>query len=280
MWSPMIPLRPKSVLALVVAIAALGAAAGDAAAVSERVKSACKDDYFRHCKEFSPGTPEVRQCMRKVGEDLSTPCLVALVEEGEVSKEEIEKYKAKQQQPSAAAPPAATASKPPAAAAKPAAPEEPVKAKAKAASAPAKSKAEAKPAKSKAVAAPVAPKAAGAKPPARKSAPPVKTIAKPARTDPKVAGAGKPAASPKPPAIAKPGPQKSPSAPPVKAAQSSKLPAPSALGGAPDVGYTYNLCRLQALDGSEITYRCAIDQQCCYSPFGGKSCSPKGESCY
>jgi adenylate kinase len=63
-------------------------------AVSDRVKSACRDDYFQHCSQFMVDSDELRQCMRKVGEDLSTPCLVALVQDGEITKEDVERHNA------------------------------------------------------------------------------------------------------------------------------------------------------------------------------------------
>lgn len=63
-------------------------------AVSDRVKSACRNDYFEHCSQYAVGSDDLRQCMRKVGEDLSTPCLVALVQEGEITKEDVERHNA------------------------------------------------------------------------------------------------------------------------------------------------------------------------------------------
>lgn len=53
------------------------------AAVNDQVRQACKADYYQHCSQFSVGTEELRQCMRKVGEGLSSPCLVALVQAGD-----------------------------------------------------------------------------------------------------------------------------------------------------------------------------------------------------
>jgi hypothetical protein len=61
-------------------------------AVSDRVKEACRDDYFRHCSEYAVGSASLRQCMRNVGEGLSTPCLVALVQEGEITKADIDRH--------------------------------------------------------------------------------------------------------------------------------------------------------------------------------------------
>lgn len=68
--------------------------AGNAYAVSDRVKSACRNDYFQHCSQYAVGSDELRQCMRNVGEDLSTPCLVALVQEGEITKEDVTRHNA------------------------------------------------------------------------------------------------------------------------------------------------------------------------------------------
>lgn len=65
------------------------AAAGDAGAVSSRVKFACAKDYYAHCSKFSPSSPEVRACMDSVGEKLSKGCVNALVAEGEVSGKEV-----------------------------------------------------------------------------------------------------------------------------------------------------------------------------------------------
>lgn len=64
------------VITLMAAFALLSASS--ARAVDANVKSACKVDYLQHCSQHAIGSPELRQCMRKVGEDLSTPCLVAL----------------------------------------------------------------------------------------------------------------------------------------------------------------------------------------------------------
>ncbi|MEW5963875.1 MAG: hypothetical protein AB1749_09975, partial [Pseudomonadota bacterium] len=81
---------------LVATIGALTLLAATAHAASEKVKSACKDDYFRHCSAHALGSDSLRQCMRGVGENLSTGCLVALVEDGEITKQDIERHKAKQ----------------------------------------------------------------------------------------------------------------------------------------------------------------------------------------
>ncbi len=64
------------------------------AAVNDQVRQACKADYYQHCSQFSVGTDELRQCMRKVGEGLSSPCLVALVQAGEITKADVERHNA------------------------------------------------------------------------------------------------------------------------------------------------------------------------------------------
>ncbi|WP_290979128.1 hypothetical protein [Hyphomicrobium sp.] len=86
-------LRNGLAAALVFAIGALSYGA-HAYAVSDNVKNACRNDYFQHCSQFAVGSEELRQCMRGVGENLSTPCLVALVQEGEITKEDVERHNA------------------------------------------------------------------------------------------------------------------------------------------------------------------------------------------
>jgi hypothetical protein len=77
------------------------------AVVTEHVRDACKADYYQHCSQFSVGTDELRQCMRKVGEGLSTPCLVALVEAGEITQADIDRHNAQKGAGTAADPPGA-----------------------------------------------------------------------------------------------------------------------------------------------------------------------------
>jgi hypothetical protein len=73
------------------ALAAIGAAttASDAFAVSLGVQLACATDYYAHCSAYSPGSPQVRSCMRTVGNGLSKRCVRALVAAGEVSAAEV-----------------------------------------------------------------------------------------------------------------------------------------------------------------------------------------------
>jgi hypothetical protein len=71
------------------AIASAGLWTTSAGAVSLHVKLACSRDYFAFCSQFASDSPEVRQCMRAVGEKLSSRCLNALIDAGEVSKIEV-----------------------------------------------------------------------------------------------------------------------------------------------------------------------------------------------
>jgi hypothetical protein len=70
----------------------------EAHAASDRVREACKADYYQHCSQYSVGTDELRQCMRKVGERLSTPCLAALAQSGEITKADVDRYNASQKE--------------------------------------------------------------------------------------------------------------------------------------------------------------------------------------
>lgn len=63
-------------------------------AVDDNVRQACRGDYYQHCSQFSVGTEELRKCMRTVGEGLSTPCLVALVQAGEITQADVERHNA------------------------------------------------------------------------------------------------------------------------------------------------------------------------------------------
>ena len=88
----------ESHLRAAMALAALLLSTHCSYAVSERAREACKADYYQHCSQYSVGTEELRQCMRKVGEGLSTPCLAALAQDGEITKAEVERYHATHKQ--------------------------------------------------------------------------------------------------------------------------------------------------------------------------------------
>lgn len=62
------------------------AVAGAAHAYSGRVKSACKTDFYKFCPSYKLDTSELRACMRAVGGNISTRCLDALADAGEIPR--------------------------------------------------------------------------------------------------------------------------------------------------------------------------------------------------
>lgn len=66
------------------------------ALVTQRVKNACKNDYLAYCSQHAVGSSALRTCMRGAQNSLSKTCLEALVDDGEVSKEDINRYKTRQ----------------------------------------------------------------------------------------------------------------------------------------------------------------------------------------
>jgi hypothetical protein len=84
----------RAAVAVAIAAGSIALSSGDAKAVSLRVKLACAGDYYRHCSAYSPGGPEVRQCMRSVGRGLSRGCVNALYSAGEMSSKDLARYNA------------------------------------------------------------------------------------------------------------------------------------------------------------------------------------------
>lgn len=71
------------------AVATVISAPHEAGAVSARVKLACAKDYYAHCSQHAPNSPDVRKCMRAIGDGLSQKCVSALVADGEVTGKEV-----------------------------------------------------------------------------------------------------------------------------------------------------------------------------------------------
>lgn len=217
-------------------------------AVSADVKSACKSDYFQHCSGYAIDSQELRQCMRKIGENLSTPCLVALVKAGEVTKEDIARYKAGQAAGSAKSAAGTAAAAPAKSAGKPARTAAPKRNAAKATTA--RKSDDKKPAKS------AKPEQAKNKPSKNKPSPRATANAKAPSKASKVA------------------PQAS--RPPQVAGWTSDGAKP---GAAP--AFTHNLCRATTLTGEVETYTCGLDEKCCYGAlFNEKYCVPMSQSCF
>lgn len=84
----------QGALKVALVLAGMTLMTGNASALSLRVKLACASDYYAHCSAYSPGSQEVRQCMRSVGPGLSKGCVNALVAAGEVSAAEVAKRRA------------------------------------------------------------------------------------------------------------------------------------------------------------------------------------------
>lgn len=83
----------KLILAVpTIAIAWLSATAANAA-VTQRVKNACRSEYYAFCSAHAVPSPGLRSCMRTVQDQLSQRCLKELVAAGEVSREEVRKYR-------------------------------------------------------------------------------------------------------------------------------------------------------------------------------------------
>ena len=60
---------------------------------SKAVQQACASDYRKHCGEYGIETEALRLCMDRSGPSLSKTCISALVDAGEVSKDEVERRK-------------------------------------------------------------------------------------------------------------------------------------------------------------------------------------------
>jgi hypothetical protein len=54
--------------------------------VSGKVREACGADYKRFCPSYDPNSSKARQCMRQAGKRLSTGCIDALVDAGEIRR--------------------------------------------------------------------------------------------------------------------------------------------------------------------------------------------------
>ncbi len=79
----------------IVAVLFVTVAPGQAFAVSEAVKVACKPDYIAFCNNMVVGSAELRSCMKSNALKLSKPCLQALVDNKEVTKADVDDYNAK-----------------------------------------------------------------------------------------------------------------------------------------------------------------------------------------
>jgi hypothetical protein len=87
---------PPKAVSLACALALVGTQAH--AAFTERLKHACRAEYFAFCSAHAVGSASLRQCMRSAQNRLSVRCLKELVTAGEVSAADIQRYKGRKGQ--------------------------------------------------------------------------------------------------------------------------------------------------------------------------------------
>lgn len=63
------------------------------AAITTRVKLACRAEYYAYCSAHAIPSPGLRSCMRGVKEKLSPGCVKALKGAGELTEAELQEYK-------------------------------------------------------------------------------------------------------------------------------------------------------------------------------------------
>jgi hypothetical protein len=60
--------------------------ASPVSAFSERVQNNCKDDYLNFCSAHPIGSTGMRRCMEANGKNLTSKCVNALVDAGEIPR--------------------------------------------------------------------------------------------------------------------------------------------------------------------------------------------------
>ena len=81
-------MKSTNLAALAVALGS-ASAAPSAQAYSDRVNNACKSDYYSFCSAHPVGSTGLRRCMEANGRSISTRCVNALADAGEIPR----KYK-------------------------------------------------------------------------------------------------------------------------------------------------------------------------------------------
>jgi hypothetical protein len=77
--------------ALALSGAALLAVIPGAGAYSDKVESACRDDYWRLCPGYPVGSASLRLCMESKSKQMSQSCIKALVDAGEVDRRRVKR---------------------------------------------------------------------------------------------------------------------------------------------------------------------------------------------
>jgi hypothetical protein len=86
----MIDVRKQTVF--LVFSSGLAAAAPSATAVDTNVRLACIGDYMALCSSHVANSEPMRQCMRVNGAKLSSRCIDALANAGEITRDDQERY--------------------------------------------------------------------------------------------------------------------------------------------------------------------------------------------
>jgi hypothetical protein len=76
--------KSRSALNVLIAATALALIGTPTLAFSEKVKDACSADYGSLCAKYKQGSSELRRCFESNRRVLSTECVQALVDAGEV----------------------------------------------------------------------------------------------------------------------------------------------------------------------------------------------------
>jgi hypothetical protein len=83
--------RVTILAALIAYGAGVVALSGAATAYDDRVRRACTGDYKRLCGQYKPHSPQLRTCMEANAFSISSPCISALVDSGEVDGSKVRK---------------------------------------------------------------------------------------------------------------------------------------------------------------------------------------------
>ncbi|MDO9382441.1 MAG: hypothetical protein Q7T86_06210 [Hyphomicrobiaceae bacterium] len=79
--------RLSSYAAMMALTSVVGASASFA--VSDQVRQFCREDYYAHCPNHALGSTNLRRCMKTAGPKLSSGCIKALVQAGEITQTEV-----------------------------------------------------------------------------------------------------------------------------------------------------------------------------------------------
>lgn len=77
---------PKALVAAAILCTTAGLGASDADAVSSKVRKACAGDYKRLCPRYKVGSSRMRACMEAKQSEISSRCIDALIDSGEVNR--------------------------------------------------------------------------------------------------------------------------------------------------------------------------------------------------